>query len=86
FAALGQRQLLMDQLREWDLYRNDVLGDLRNRYDNEDDPMSKEELRDALKDIEHLNPEATSLSRQQVADAAPAPIQVTSGLLPSVLN
>lgn len=86
FAALGQRQLLMDQLREWDLYRNDVLGDLRDRYDNEDDPMSKDELRDALDDIVTMRPELSSIEAPQMAEYPALPAAGPVIALPTGLN
>ncbi|MEL6201916.1 MAG: hypothetical protein AAFR39_06105 [Pseudomonadota bacterium] len=85
FAALGQRQSFMDQLREWDLYRNDVLGGLRNRYDSEDDPMSKNELDAALDDIVTLRPELSTIDTPHMMEyptvpAANAVIAIPTGL------
>jgi len=37
-------------------YRNDTLGSIRDRYDDEDNPMTKDEIRDALEAIEAERP------------------------------
>lgn len=86
FAALDQRQSLMDQLHEWDLYRNGVLGDLRHRYDNEDGPMSKGELEDALNDIVTLRPELSSIDAPRMTDHPTLPAAGPVIAIPTSLN
>ncbi|MGJ8628268.1 MAG: hypothetical protein ACSHXB_15010 [Sulfitobacter sp.] len=56
FGAKQQQTALQEQRREWSDYRNDVLGDVRNRYDDVDAPMSKSDMRDAIVDIEAAKP------------------------------
>ncbi|MEM6887563.1 MAG: hypothetical protein AAGA74_02235 [Pseudomonadota bacterium] len=43
-------------LDAWRGYRQDKLGDLRNRYEDGDNPMTKDEMRDALEQIEGAKP------------------------------
>lgn len=43
-------------LDAWRGYRQDTLGDLRNRYEEGDNPMTKDEMRDALEQLETSKP------------------------------
>lgn len=56
FEALEKRQSTSDLLEQWVTYRHDHLGDLRNRYDDRDEPMTKGDLKDALDDIRSKKP------------------------------
>lgn len=56
FAAKRHRDDLSTQLDELNIYRNNVLGDIRHRYDDRDNPMSKDDLKDALEDIDRMRP------------------------------
>ncbi len=69
FAAETRRNDLQNKLTEWDIYRNDVLGGLRHRYDSDDTPMSKDDLKDALDSIENLRPTAATLDTSTTTDA-----------------
>ena len=70
FALQAQRAQIAEQLMEWDSYRNDVLGRIRDTYDDEENPMqSPDDLQDALDQIESARPPAPSV----VVDHAAAP-------------
>ena len=60
-AARAERDAAEAKLNEWQNYRNDALGDIRHRYDDEDNPMTKDELRDALDAVEAARPVAATL-------------------------
>lgn len=77
FAALDRQRELELLLNEWHIYRNDVLGDIRDRYETDDPPMSKGDLEDALDSIEELRPEQhsvvpTASLAQSAADISPS--------------
>lgn len=57
FAGLERENALQQRLNDWRNYRNDVLGGIRNRYDDRDNPMGKGDIRDAVEDIESKAPE-----------------------------
>ncbi|WP_299628381.1 hypothetical protein [uncultured Tateyamaria sp.] len=79
FAAQTQRQALEDKRADWGTYRNDVLGDMRNRYDSEDPAMSLDDLKRDLDRIQRLNPANISLEQ----DSAPmdAPVVETAAAI-----
>ncbi|MEM6890504.1 MAG: hypothetical protein AAF636_20580 [Pseudomonadota bacterium] len=57
FAAKDRQSGLQLQLDEWQVYRNDVLGGIRDRYDDREKPFEdKDALKDALDQIEKLKP------------------------------
>ncbi|MGJ8629394.1 MAG: hypothetical protein ACSHXB_20775 [Sulfitobacter sp.] len=56
FGVRQQQANLLDQQREWSNYRNDILGDVRDRYDDVDAPISKGDMQDALDQIETAKP------------------------------
>ena len=59
YVALQARQKALDaHLSTWGRYRTDVLGRLRDRYDDVDAPMSLEDMQEALDEIEHARPPA----------------------------
>jgi len=75
FAARAEQDAVEAKLSDWQNYRNDVLGDIRHRYDDEDNPMEKDDLREALEAIEDARPESHSSSpsnapKQSAADIA----------------
>jgi hypothetical protein len=86
FAVLDLQRELEVLLNEWHLYRNDVLGDIRDRYETDDPPMSKGNLEDALEDIERLVPEVTGLEIAQNLHATPKPQAVSLNSIPTGLN
>lgn len=62
FALQTQRAQIEERLMEWDSYRNEVLGPIRDRYEDEDSPFqSPGALRDALDDIERHRPPSVSI-------------------------
>ena len=67
FAAMQKRDAVSDQLTEWHDYRRDVLGDIRNRYDDRENPMEKNDMEDALDAIEAARPASHSVSIQHEA-------------------
>lgn len=62
FGAKQEQAVLQDRQREWSGYRTDVLGDVRNRYDDADAPMSKDDMQKALDEIEQSRPTALTLN------------------------
>jgi len=59
-AFRAQRGYVADlglHLQDLQRYRDGTLGDIRNRHDDEDNPMTKDEMEDALKEIEAQRPE-----------------------------
>lgn len=75
FALKQSHRDFTDLLDQWRTYRFDVLGDIRDRYDDRDNPMSKDDLRDAIQRIEDLRPAPASLETKpsQEAQLSPAP-------------
>lgn len=86
FSARDQRSDLAAQLENWRIYRNDTLGDLRDRYDDRDNPMSKDDLRDALDAIERATPNVASLSINPAAAEEPPAVQATTLAIPTSLR
>lgn len=76
-AMKRQEADLTASLDAWQGYRNDTLGDLRNRHEDGDNPMSKDDMRDALERLEASKPERLTAPESQTApisveaDAAP---------------
>lgn len=64
FAAKRHQNDLSTQLDGLRIYRNDVLRDIRHRYDDRDNPMSKDDMRVALEEIENLAPQGRELAHQ----------------------
>lgn len=72
FGARTQRRNLADALDQWQTYRTDTLGGIRDRFEDRDQPMTKEEMRDALERIQSSVPNASFDGRvDNPADAAP---------------
>lgn len=61
FAAKDRYAEWQVRLAEWQTYRNDVLGGIRDRYDDQDNPFKDtDDLKDALDRIEEQRPELTT--------------------------
>lgn len=78
FGALEQHTAVTNQLQEWQDYRNDTLGDIRNRYDDRDNPMSFDDLGDAIERIQSNAPQASSF-----APTAPSDISIDNAASPN---
>lgn len=65
FAGREQRDGTAEQLEDWITYRNDTLGRIRDRYEDRENPMSKDDLRDAIKVIQDDAPKATMIEQPQ---------------------
>lgn len=62
FAAKQRQADLSKQLDEWNSYRNDTLGGIRDRYDDPGNPYEDAKaLEGALRDIEEARPSLTSM-------------------------
>lgn len=59
FDGRAREAELVDALSDWEAYRNDTLGGIRNRYDDRDNPMSMDDMRDALAEIDAAMPSPT---------------------------
>lgn len=86
FAAKALQVDLQDKLTEWGVYRNDVLGGLRDRYDSDDPLMSKDDLKGALDDIEQLAPKSIQFEEKHLGNAAPNVSAVSQAVMPSALK
>lgn len=73
FASKERLVALKDELHQWRGYRTDTLGSIRDRYDNQDNPMSLEAMEDALERIEAERPPSTSIETH-----APTEVSLTS--------
>lgn len=77
FAAKVRYTEWQVRLAEWQAYRNEVLGDIRDRYDDPDNPFEDTNaLEDALDDIEESRPaefntEAPKTPRTPSGDITP---------------
>lgn len=80
FDALEKRQSTYDLLEQWVAYRQDYLGYLRNRYDDRAEPMTKDELKEALDDIYSKKPPHPSDLEVGAADLAGAQLTVTTAV------
>ncbi|MGJ8530380.1 hypothetical protein [Maritalea sp.] len=62
-------------LADWQGYRHDTLGGIRDRYDDRENPMSKDAMRDALDSVENMRPAQASVTPNEleVSISAPAP-------------
>jgi len=69
-------------LNEWHIYRNDVLGDIRDRYETDDPAMSKGDLEDALEGIEEARPDA--VSAEIAHEATPMAVSATPSAFPTI--
>ncbi|MEP0505211.1 MAG: hypothetical protein ABJD13_12035 [Paracoccaceae bacterium] len=62
FVGKAREDELSAALDNWQNYRNDTLGGIRDRYDDRDDPMSKQDLTDALDEISAKLPPSPDLN------------------------
>ena len=70
FAVQAQRDQIEERLMEWESYRNEVLGSIRDTYDDEENPFqSPDDIQAALDQIESTRPPAPSV----VVDHAATP-------------
>lgn len=80
FTGLQREADIRTSLEDWRTYRNDTLGGIRNSYDDREIPMSKDEMRDALEEIEAARPTkdtgAAASPIQPVRDFITAPKQL----------
>lgn len=74
FAATDKRAALWDLMGQWEAYRNDTLGGIRDRYDDRNDPMSKDDLKDALDQIETVRPKSISFEQDLIVRERAAPV------------
>lgn len=86
FAAQAKRDAIRSKLEDWFVYRNDVLGGLRDRYDDDDNPMSKEDLKDALDGIENHAPDVNRIEITGNTERAPIQQGINQSLIPTALN
>lgn len=86
FRTRERRSDLASQLEDWQSFRNDTLGDLRDRYDDRDNPMSKDDLRDALDAIEQSTPTISGLSIEPAAAEEQPGVQATAQAIPTSLR
>lgn len=82
FGAKEHLEALSLQLNQWHSYRTDTLGSIRDRYDSEDDPMSLDELEDALDQIDRARPPRLSL--EETPSAAGASVNLTPSEFPKI--
>ncbi|SMX28184.1 hypothetical protein TRP8649_02299 [Pelagimonas phthalicica] len=71
FAARAERDSAVAKLNEWQSYRNDVLGGIRHRYDDKENPMTKDDLKDALDQIETARPLEATLNTDMAQETKP---------------
>ena len=57
FAGMAREEALRVALAEWLAYRYGTLGEVRNRFEDRDNPMSKDDLEDAIEEIEKDAPD-----------------------------
>lgn len=86
FTAKRQRDDLAVHLDNLHTYRNEVLGDIRHRYDDRENPMSKDDMRDALQTIEANADIATGFAIQEAPDEKPAKPITSPAFIPAALN
>lgn len=86
FAGVEREGGLRDSLDDWQAYRNGALGDVRNRYEDRDNPMSKDDMLDALEEIQRAAPATVTLSRHDVVAEGPAIAPVSAIVIPTALK
>ena len=86
FAALDRQQQLEALLAEWSVYRNDVLGGIRDRYETDDPAMTKEELERALEDIERLAPAVIEVDLTDPGGDGPIVAAPSATVIPTALR
>ncbi|MEM6381311.1 MAG: hypothetical protein AAF739_01445 [Pseudomonadota bacterium] len=86
FAAKEQLNSLENELHQWRGYRTDTLGSIRDRHDNDDNPMSLDEMDDALDRIESTQPAIFALPAAEPEVIAAPPATPSAPSLPTTLN
>lgn len=84
FSARDRRSYLRSQLEDWQGYRNETLGGLRHRYDDRDEPMSKDELKGALDALDAARPPAISMEASPTSQEAA--LSTTPMVFPKIGN
>lgn len=74
FAGVARENALNEALDEWNTYRNDTLGNIRHRHDDRENPMTKDDIREALDKIEELRPTEATINTSVTQEAEAAPI------------
>ena len=69
-AQNRQVEKVSDNLREWRHYQVDTLGRARDRMTDEDNPPSKRELDEIMKDIEESAPSRTATKVDKAPEVA----------------
>lgn len=85
FAAQDELDALRSHLTDWESYRVETLGDIRDRHDNREDPMSKADMRDALQRIERNLPVPANVELSAEHLQAPAK-QADVSVFPKIGN
>jgi len=87
FGAKGHRANIQDQLEDWQGYRNDVLGGIRDRYDDPDNPYQNSDgLRGALEEIEKARPSLKNINVPTPNEAAADVVPASTLFLPTTLR
>jgi len=86
FAARRDEQAFLKALQGWTEYRYETLGRLRDRFDDEANPMSKDELEAALREIEAARPSLTAIEPAKAIEMPVDPIPASKMLMPDQLR
>jgi len=86
FAAKDHQAALQRALEDWIIYRNEVLGGIRDRHDDPDNPMSKDEIAEALEEIERARPSLKLIETPAPSEAQPEPAPASELALPTTLR
>lgn len=88
FTAKRQRTQLAEHLRNWETYRNDTLGSIRDKYDDSENPYKNvDDMKDALDAMEAARPELSKIEFPSATSAAAAPAHgLQSMVLATSLN
>ena len=86
FGAMDELAVLEEQLGKWQDYRIDTLGGIRDRYDDRDNPMTKDDIRDALDEIQSLRPELSSITAPEVTEIPAMPEGAGAIAMPGTLK
>ncbi|MEP2640081.1 hypothetical protein [Roseobacter sp.] len=70
FDAKGRHDALITSLDDWRKYRNDTLGGIRDRHEDRGNPMTKDEIGDALEEIDSARPDTVALEASTVSAEA----------------
>jgi len=86
FAAKQRQGELIAGLEEWQGYRNDTLGGIRDRYEDRENPMSKDDLRAAQDAIEQSTPAISGLEITPASVEVQPAVSATSQNIPTTLR